>query len=136
MREPARDKGRLRDILTAAGNVKEFTQGLSFDGFISDKLRYFAILKNVEIVGEAAYMLSKEYIAAHPDIPWKKMIRMRHVLVHGYSAVLPEILWETAIHDLPSLYPIIEGLLNNTEAPSDNTESASSPDEIPGQSQA
>ena len=136
MREPARDKGRLRDILTAAGNVKEFTQDLSFDGFISDKLRYFAILKNVEIVGEAAYMLSKEFIAAHPDIPWKKMIRMRHVLVHGYSAVLPEILWETAIHDLPSLFPLIEGILESVETEMENSESASSPEEMPDRGRA
>lgn len=113
MREPARDNGRLRDILTAAGNVKEFTQGLSFDGFISDKMRYFAILKNVEIVGEAAYMLSNEFIAAHSDIPWRKIIRMRHVLVHGYSAILPEILWETAIHDIPTLYQQIVELLKD-----------------------
>lgn len=107
MREAARDKGRLEDILTAIRNIREFTEGVSFKMFQHDKLRYFAILKNVEIIGEAAFMLTKEYRADHPGIPWDDIIRMRHVLVHGYASVLPEILWETATKDIEALYPEI-----------------------------
>lgn len=54
MREPARDKGRLADILEAAAYLKQFTDGVKYSHFLSDKLRYFAVLKNVEIVGETA----------------------------------------------------------------------------------
>ena len=52
MREPARDKGRLADILEAAAYIKQFTDGVEYSSFLSDKLRYFAVLKNAEIVGE------------------------------------------------------------------------------------
>lgn len=51
MREPARDKGRLEDILEAADYINQFTEGVQYPSFLSDKLRYFAVLKNVEIVG-------------------------------------------------------------------------------------
>lgn len=103
MREPCRDPGRLEDILEAANNVAEFIEGVDFQQFQKDKLRYFAVLKNIEIIGEAAYMLSWDYKDQHPKIPWNSIIRMRHVLVHGYAEVLPEILWTTAVSDVPAL---------------------------------
>lgn len=58
MREPDRDYGRLQDILQAAINIQTFTEGQTKEQLSSDKLRYFAVVKNVEIIGEAAYMLS------------------------------------------------------------------------------
>ena len=112
MREPDRDPGRIQDILSAAANVSEFAAGLDFEQFCSDKLHYFAILKNVEIIGEAAYMISESFKDAHPEIPWKGIIRMRHVLVHGYAVVLPELLWETVQVDIPALVR----MLNNVGA--------------------
>lgn len=111
MREPARDKGRLQDILQAIEYVKQFTEGLSYDEFLKDKRTYFAIVKNVEIVGEAAYMLSSEFKEQHPELPWKAIINMRHVLVHGYTNIMPEILWETVQEDLdPVEQQVIEYL--------------------------
>ena len=111
MREPERDPGRIQDILTAAANVSEFAADLDFEQFCSDKLHYFAILKNVEIIGEAAYMISESFKDSHPEIPWKDMIRMRHVLVHGYAEVLPEILWETVQVDIPSLISLLKNTM-------------------------
>lgn len=110
MREPARDSGRIQDILEAAGNVTEFAEGLDFDAFCKDKLRYFAIIKNVEIIGEAAYMVSNEFKSDHPNVPWDGMIRMRHVLVHGYATILPELLWETVQQDIPRLVGLLQEL--------------------------
>lgn len=107
MREPARDKGRVEDILEAADYIKQFTDGVQFPSFLSNKLLYFAVLKNVEIVGEAAYMLSSEFKEAYPDLPWSQMIKMRHVLVHGYASILPEVLWETATKEIPEVVPKI-----------------------------
>ena len=107
MREPARDKGRVEDILEAADYIKQFTDGVQFPSFLSNKLLYFAVLKNVEIVGEAANMLSSEFKEAYPDLPWSQMIKMRHVLVHGYASILPEVLWETATKEIPEVVPKI-----------------------------
>lgn len=103
MREPDRDPGRLSDILHAANNLAEFTCGITPEAFLTDKLRYYAVLKTIEIIGEAAYMLSVEYKESHPEIPWKGIINMRHVLVHGYASVLPDLLWDTATRDVPEL---------------------------------
>ncbi len=107
MREPERDPGRLADIRNAANNLAEFTNGITYDVFVDDKLRYYAVLKNIEIIGEAAYMLSADFKNAHPNIPWKSIINMRHVLVHGYASVLPELLWETATRDVPNLMALL-----------------------------
>lgn len=111
MREPERDNGRLRDIIEAANHIASFTQGYSQDELSVDKLRYFAVVKNVEIIGEAAYMLSLEFKESHSEIPWSDIIRMRHVLVHGYATILPELLWNTALVDVPILKRQIEEIL-------------------------
>lgn len=111
MREPERDNGRLQDIIQAAKHIISFTEGLSYEELSSDKLRYFAVVKNVEIIGEAAYMLSLDFKEKHPDIPWNDIIRMRHVLVHGYATILPELLWHTALVDVPLLKKQIEACL-------------------------
>ena len=111
MREPERDKGRLLGIIQAADYVISFAQGFSLEELMADKLRYFAVVKNVEIIGEASYMLSSEFKEAHSDIPWKDIVSMRHVLVHGYATVLPELLWQTALEDVPRLKRQIEAIL-------------------------
>lgn len=111
MRERERDNGRLRDIIQAIDNIMSFTDGLSLEELSSDKLRYYAVVKNVEIIGEAANMLTTEFREMHSNIPWKDIVRMRNVLVHGYAAILPELLWETALVDVPVLKVQIEELL-------------------------
>ena len=110
MREPERDKGRLLDIIQAANNIISFTDGYSIEELSDDKLRYFAVVKNVEIIGEAAYMLSLSFKEAHNEIPWNDIIKMRHVLVHGYATIMPELLWHTALIDVPQLRIQIERL--------------------------
>ena len=99
-------------MLDAAHNLEEFLTGIEYSAFVTDKLRYYAVLKNIEIVGEAAYMLSTSFKTSHPELPWDKMIKMRHVLVHGYASVLPEMLWQTAIQEIPEIKPIIENIYN------------------------
>ena len=113
MREPERDPGRLLDIIQAAKNIIDFTEGCTKEQLSSDKLRYYAVVKNVEIIGEAAYMLSLEFKEKHNEIPWSNIIGMRHVLVHGYASVLPEMLWNTALFDVPALKRQVEDILND-----------------------
>lgn len=80
---------------------------------MADKLRYFAVVKNVEIIGEAAFMLSREFKEKHSQMPWNDIIRMRHVLVHGYATILPELLWQTALVDVPILKKQVETIVNS-----------------------
>lgn len=115
MREADRDPGRLLDILKAAGYIKEFVDGCTYESFAADKMRFFAVLKNTEIIGEAAYMLTPSFKEHHPEVPWSQIIKMRHVLVHGYATVLPEILWQTATVDVPQLIEAISIIMERSE---------------------
>lgn len=103
MREKARDRGRLEDIIKYSENVKKMMEGVSFERFEEDILVYYAVMKNVEIVGEAAYMLTNDFKAVHPETPWKVIQGMRHYLVHGYANVDKHELYSTALNDIPVL---------------------------------
>ena len=103
MRERVRDKGRLEHILQAIDKVFEFSNGVKREDFQKDSILYFAIVKNIEIIGEASYMLSLEFKDSHPDTDWQVIIAMRHFLVHGYSQVDPEEVWNVIEQDLQPL---------------------------------
>lgn len=115
MREKARDRGRLNDILENCQYAIDFTKSISFSEFCNDKMRYFATMKNVEIIGEATYMLTHEFRENHPHTPWEQIIGMRHVLVHGYAQISASKLWETVIKDLPILQQSIQQYLDETD---------------------
>lgn len=115
MREVIKDRGRLEHMLSAIENVEEFTQGVTLEGFMHSKILFFAVVKNIEIVGEATYMLTKAFKESHSTIPWQIIEKMRHVLVHGYYMVDPESLWDTINNDIPVLKPWIELFLNEKE---------------------
>ena len=103
MRDKARDRGRLEDIVKYAGNIEKMMAGVSFERFEEDILVYYAVMKNVEIVGEAAYMLTNDFKDTHPETPWKEVQGMRHCLVHGYASIDKHELYGTAINDIPVL---------------------------------
>ena len=111
MREAVRDKGRIEHMLAAIANVEEFTNGVSAEEFVNSKVLFFAVVKNIEIVGEATYMLTKEFRESHQSIPWLVIEKMRHVLVHGYYTVSPEKVWKTVQEDLPALKEQLANLL-------------------------
>ena len=115
MRERARDKGRLEDIIEYSDNVKKFIDGYSFESFVADKITYYSVMKNVEIVGEAAYMLSKAFKKVHPATPWKTVQGMRHVLVHDYAHIVSETLYDTAVNGIPELREQVAKYLAETD---------------------
>ena len=113
MRERVRDKGRLEHILDAIANVIEFTKGITYENFLSDKILFFAIVKNIEIIGEASYKLSKEFKTANNNVEWEDIIGLRHVLVHGYYHIQEERVWKIIQKDLLPLKEQIQTLYNN-----------------------
>lgn len=115
MREKPKDRGRLLHIMESLNNITEFLEGKTAEDFLLDKLLYFAIVKNLEIIGEASYMLSLEFKENHPMTSWKDMIGMRHILVHGYYQVDSRIIWATIVNDLPTLRKQIEDYLKEPE---------------------
>lgn len=113
MREKIKDKGRLLHILDAIANIHEFLNGRTAEDFLSDKMFYFAIVKNMEIIGEAAYMLTHEFKELNSHIDWKDIIYMRHILVHGYYHIDSRIVWKAIHEDLPKLKTDIENILQD-----------------------
>jgi len=67
----------------------------------------------LEIIGEASYMLTKEFIENNPEIPWRKIIKLRHILVHGYYQLKPDIIWEIIQNEILPLKSQIQKLYNN-----------------------
>ena len=115
MREKARDKGRLEDIIEYSNNVTNLIEGYSLEALIADKRTYYSVMKNIEVVGEAAYMLTKAFKKSHPEIPWKVVQGMRHVLVHDYANVVSATLYDTAVNDMQPLRQQVERYLAETD---------------------
>lgn len=106
-----RDRQRLLDVLKAADLVASFTDGISFDKFKEDELVQSAVLRQIQIVGEACRMLSPEIRDSAADIPWSRIIGMRHILVHGYNIIDLELVWSVVQTFLPQAQESVEGLL-------------------------
>jgi len=106
-----RDAAYLLDILIAARRVREFSAGLSWEAFERSDLHQHAIMKSLEIIGEAARKVSQQTKEAHPEIPWNDMIGMRHRLVHEYFRIDTRKVWETVQNDIPALIAVIEPLV-------------------------
>ena len=115
MRERARDKGRLEDIIEYSNRVTQFLQGVSLEKFTSNSLVYYAVMKNVEVIGEAAFMLTKAFKTTHPETPWKMIESMRHILVHDYAHVISETLYDTAVNSIPEFRKQVEQYLAETD---------------------
>lgn len=70
----------------------------------------------IEIIGEASYKLTHEFKESHPQLPWKEMVGMRHIMVHGYYTISPESVWATIVNDIPPMIPILRGYLSECNA--------------------
>lgn len=108
MREPIRDPHRLEHMIEAIHNLNTILEGKSIDDLKSSITLFFASVKCVEIVGEAAYKLSLEFKDSHPEIPWRQIVGMRHVLVHGYYQLKAEEIYNVYSDRLPELLPQLE----------------------------
>lgn len=111
MRERIKDKGRLEHILSAINVILGYKDEYSFEEAKNNPIVFFGFVKHIEIIGEAVYMLTKEFRAGHPEIEWEAIEGMRHVLVHGYYAIKPEQVWQVITVDIPTLKPQIENLI-------------------------
>ena len=114
MREHSRDRGRLEDILKYAQNVGIIVSGISYEEFTKDIRIYYSVMKNVEVIGEAANMLTRHFQETHAELPWRQIVSMRNVLVHGYAQVSDEDLWQTATNDIQPLREQVQRYLTET----------------------
>ncbi len=98
-----KDKAYLQHILDAISDIKTFLENVTRDDFLKNKEKQYAVLRALEIVGEATKHLSRDFRAKHREIPWKDIAGMRDKLIHQYFGVKLELVWETANERLPQL---------------------------------
>lgn len=116
-----RDDAYVLDMLLAARKVLEFTKGVDWDRFEHDDLIQNAVMRQIQIIGEAARQVSPEYRESHPEVPWKTIIGMRNWLVHEYFRILPDRVWDVVENHLAELVRLLEPLV----PPEDTADGAS-----------
>ena len=102
----------LQDIQESIHNILDYTQDLSFEEFLNDSKTKDAVVRNFEVIGEAANKLPKEFINENKNIDWVGMIGFRNILIHDYFGIDYEILWKIKSDSLTSLKIKIETLSN------------------------
>ncbi len=97
------DTSRLHHIIEAAEKAREFTKGRTRSDLDRDAMLSLALVRLLEIIGEAAWGISEKLRSKYPEIAWREMTAMRNRLIHGYFDVNQDTVWETVITELPPL---------------------------------
>lgn len=98
----------LGDVLYAAGKAQDFAKGMFFSDFVADDKTIFAVIRCLEIMGEAIRRTSNQVLERYPQIPWRQIVDMRNRLVHNYSDVDLLIVWDALDKDIPHLIAVLE----------------------------
>ncbi len=112
-----RDLVLLLDMLQAAQDARGFVAGMSRDEFYSSRLHQNAVIRSLEVIGEAAGKVSSETVGAQPGIPWSKITGMRHRLIHDYSGVRMDLVWSVIDAELDPLICALEALVSDEDGP-------------------
>jgi len=97
----------LNDICTALGRISSYVQGMDKDSFLNDQKTIDAVTRNLEIVGEAASQMDEVTKNRFPDIPWHRIVGLRHRIVHDYFGVDTSLIWGIATKDVEELADIL-----------------------------
>jgi uncharacterized protein with HEPN domain len=101
----------LDDILEAIEKIQKFTQSFSFETFKTDPKTFDAVVRNLEIIGEAIKNIPESIRNQHLEVEWKKIAGLRDILIHAYFGIDPEIIWDIVQNKLPVLEKQVRKLL-------------------------
>lgn len=105
----------LNDIKQCIQKIQQYTKDLSFEEFQKNEMIVDAVVRNIEIIGEASNQIPKDVREKHTDIPWKDIIGMRHKIIHDYFGINHERVWNTIFDKLPTLLEKIEEIAKKYE---------------------
>lgn len=101
----------IEDILESMDKIERYTKGLDFESFSANDMVVDAVLRNLEIIGEASRNIPEDIREKYPDIPWKRMIGLRNIAIHEYFGIDLGIIWEIISRNLPETKPKIKTML-------------------------
>jgi uncharacterized protein with HEPN domain len=105
----------IQDIIESVTDIESFVSNMDFDAFCNDKKTINAVIRSLEVIGEASTKIPSEISDRYPAIPWKQMRGMRNKLFHEYFGVDKAILWQVATDEIPHLGPIFSEILMTLE---------------------
>ena len=104
----------LHDILDSIKNIEEDTRRISEKEFLNKRIIQQAVVRNLEIIGEAVKQIPLGFRKHHPDIPWHKIMAMRNRIIHEYFGLKLNVIWQTIKEDLPLLKKQITEIIDNS----------------------
>ncbi|GLI45424.1 HepT-like ribonuclease domain-containing protein [Methanoculleus bourgensis] len=113
MKAPRSTLDYLDDILDAAGKIETFTRGMSYEEFSGDDKTVYAVVRALEVIGEAAKCIPRQVRDSAPSLPWSEMAGMRDKLIHAYFGINKAIIWRTIRDDIPPLRSAVQRLLDD-----------------------
>ncbi|HEY4504509.1 MAG TPA: DUF86 domain-containing protein [Candidatus Paceibacterota bacterium] len=102
----------LRDISESLDRIEQFTRNMTIDQFDEDLKTKYAVIRCIEVIGEAVKSIPSDFRIKNPDIPWRKIAAMRDKMIHEYSGVNADMVWEVVERDVPELKIKITELIN------------------------
>lgn len=118
----AEQLSRLRDVLNAARLIASYMRGVTKDEFSANIEKQDAVIRRIEIIGEAAAHLTDETRAAISDLPFRKMRGMRNIVAHDYANVDVTVVWDVATIHIPKLVTVLDPFLASQTSPSATSE--------------
>jgi len=106
----------LTDILESIEKIQRYIKDLSYEEFVSSELVFDAVVRNLEIIGEASSNIPQRIQSTYPTVPWRLMKDMRNVLSHAYFGIDIDIVWKTATDALPKLVAPIKAAIEQAQA--------------------
>ena len=110
-----RDQDYLNDILEAMERIAEYISGLTCEGFMLDRKTQDAVIRNLEIIGEATKSLSPELCRRHDEVPWSGLAGVRDKMIHYYFGLNYDVVWTIASQEIPALLPAIRNIAEYEE---------------------
>ena len=105
----------LEDMLEAGSKATRYVGEMTFEQFVANEMAFDAVVRNLEIIGEAARHVPDEMRERYPDVPWSKLVGFRNVLAHAYADLDEALIWDTIINKLPSLVAQVQTMIEAAE---------------------